>query len=83
MTKINTLTARQIETMPKGKYSDGSGLIVAKRSRSTGPSQTACSLEFSPPFVRPIAREAVATVCDLFSDEECYNYFKAAGYGAD
>lgn len=36
MTKINTLTARQIETMPKGKYSDGSGLIVAKSSRSAG-----------------------------------------------
>ncbi len=26
---------------------------------------------------------AVGQVCDLFSDEECYNYFKAAGYGAD
>lgn len=26
---------------------------------------------------------AVGHVCDLFSDEECYNYFKAAGYGAD
>jgi transposase len=24
--------------------------------------------------------QAVGTVCDLFSDEECYNYFKAAGY---
>lgn len=23
---------------------------------------------------------AVGHVCDLFSDEECYNYFKAAGY---
>ena len=23
---------------------------------------------------------AVGQVCDLFSDEECYNYFKAAGY---
>ncbi len=22
-------------------------------------------------------------VCDLFSDEECYNYFKTAGYEAD
>ncbi|SDI52579.1 hypothetical protein SAMN04488026_10041, partial [Aliiruegeria lutimaris] len=22
-------------------------------------------------------------VCNLFSDEECYNYFKAAGYEAD
>jgi transposase len=26
---------------------------------------------------------AVGQVCDLFSDEECYNYFKAAGYEAD
>lgn len=26
---------------------------------------------------------AVGQVCDLFTDEECYNYFKAAGYGAD
>lgn len=26
---------------------------------------------------------AVGAVCDLFSDEECYNYFKAAGYEAD
>ncbi len=26
---------------------------------------------------------AVGHVCDLFSDEECYNYFKAAGYEAD
>ncbi len=26
---------------------------------------------------------AVGTVCNLFSDEECYNYFKAAGYEAD
>ena len=24
--------------------------------------------------------DAVGQVCDLFSDEECYNYFKAAGY---
>ncbi len=24
--------------------------------------------------------KAVGAVCDLFSDEECYNYFKAAGY---
>jgi transposase len=27
--------------------------------------------------------KAVGAVCDLFSDEECYNYFKAAGYEAD
>jgi transposase len=26
---------------------------------------------------------AVGDVCDLFSDEECYNYFKAAGYETD
>ena len=26
---------------------------------------------------------AVGRVCDLFSDEECYNYFRAAGYEAD
>ena len=26
---------------------------------------------------------AVGQVCDLFSDEECYNYLKAAGYEAD
>ncbi|MEO1239848.1 MAG: hypothetical protein AAFW64_09420 [Pseudomonadota bacterium] len=26
---------------------------------------------------------AVGHVCDLFSDEECYNYFKAAGYQGD
>jgi hypothetical protein len=22
-------------------------------------------------------------VCDLFTDEECFNFFKAAGYGTD
>ncbi len=27
--------------------------------------------------------KAVGAVCDLFSDEECYNYFNAAGYEAD
>ena len=27
--------------------------------------------------------KAVGAVCDLFSDEECYNYFKAAGYEAN
>ena len=27
--------------------------------------------------------QAVGNVCDLFSDEEGYNYFKAAGYEAD
>lgn len=26
---------------------------------------------------------AVGQICDLFSYEECYNYFKAAGYEAD
>jgi len=26
---------------------------------------------------------AVGQVCDVFSDEECYNYFKAAGYQAN
>ena len=26
---------------------------------------------------------AVGQVCDIFSDEECYNYFKAAGYECD
>ena len=26
---------------------------------------------------------AVGNVCDLFSDEECYNFFKAAGYKTD
>jgi transposase len=26
---------------------------------------------------------AVGAVCDLFTDEECYNYFKAAGYEVD
>ncbi|WP_050663570.1 transposase [Roseovarius tolerans] len=26
---------------------------------------------------------AVGHVCDLFSAEECYNFFKAAGYRAD
>lgn len=24
--------------------------------------------------------QAVGRVCDLFSDEECYNFFRAAGY---
>jgi transposase len=27
--------------------------------------------------------QAVGHVCNLFSDEECYNFFKAAGYEAD
>ena len=27
--------------------------------------------------------QAVGHVCQLFSDEECYNFFKAAGYEAD
>jgi transposase len=27
--------------------------------------------------------QAVGHVCDLFSEEECYNYFKAAGYEAN
>ena len=27
--------------------------------------------------------KAVGRVCDLFSDEECYNFFKAAGYETD
>ncbi len=27
--------------------------------------------------------QAVGAVCELFSDEECYNYFKAAGYETD
>ena len=26
---------------------------------------------------------AVGHFCDLFSDEECFNFFKAAGYGTD
>jgi hypothetical protein len=26
---------------------------------------------------------AVGNVCDLFSDEECYNFFQAAGYKSD
>mgnify|MGYP000873193680 FL=1 len=28
-------------------------------------------------------RQAVGQVCDLFKDEECYNFFKAAGYETD
>ena len=27
--------------------------------------------------------QAVGHVCDLFTDEECYNFFKAAGYEGD
>lgn len=27
--------------------------------------------------------QAVGHVCDLFTDEECYNFFKAAGYKSD
>jgi transposase len=27
--------------------------------------------------------KAVGDVCDLFTDEECYNFFKAAGYRTD
>ena len=27
--------------------------------------------------------KTVGHVCDLFTDEECYNFFKAAGYGTD
>ena len=26
---------------------------------------------------------AVGHVCNLFTDEECFNFFKAAGYGTD
>lgn len=26
---------------------------------------------------------AIGDACDLFTDEECYNYFKAAGYACD
>lgn len=25
----------------------------------------------------------VGNVCDLFAEEECYNFFKAAGYETD
>jgi transposase len=27
--------------------------------------------------------QTIGQVCDLFTDEECYNFFKAAGYEAD
>ena len=27
--------------------------------------------------------KAVGNVCDLFTDEECFNFFNAAGYGTD
>ena len=27
--------------------------------------------------------QAVGHVCDLFKEEECYNFFKAAGYETD
>ncbi len=27
--------------------------------------------------------KAVGHVCDLFTDDECHNFFKAAGYDAD
>ena len=27
--------------------------------------------------------QAVGNVCNLFTDEECFNFFKAAGYGTD
>ena len=27
--------------------------------------------------------QAVGDVCDLFTEEECYNFFKAAGYEND
>ena len=27
--------------------------------------------------------KAVGRVCELFSDEECFNFFKAAGYEAN
>ena len=27
--------------------------------------------------------QAVGHVCDLFTEEKCYNYFKAAGYEAN
>ena len=27
--------------------------------------------------------EAVGNVCNIFKDEECYNFFKAAGYQTD
>ena len=27
--------------------------------------------------------QAVGQVCDLFSEEECYNFFRAAGYEAN
>ena len=27
--------------------------------------------------------QAVGDLCDLFTEEECYNFFKAAGYETD
>jgi hypothetical protein len=27
--------------------------------------------------------QAVGRACNLFTDEECYNFFRAAGYEAD
>ena len=27
--------------------------------------------------------QAVRNVCNIFKDEECYNFFKAAGYETD
>lgn len=46
------------------------------------------------PFVKALIRkaatrrydvlwQAVGNVCNLFTDEECYNFFKAAGYRTD
>ena len=64
----------------------------ASRRREQEPTTPAIEMAFSKlkTLIRKAAArtydqlwEAVGHACDLFSDEECYNYFKAAGCEAE
>ena len=55
-----------------GPEPDRDGLLEAQGTDPQGRSRTSDELW-----------RAVGKVCDLFSEEECFNYFQAAGYVAD
>ena len=61
----------------------------AKRRREQEPSTPSIEMAFAKlkTLIRKAAArtydqlwQAVGHVCDLFKEEECYNFFKAAGY---
>jgi len=74
-TPRHVLGGQDLDVRCERKVDHKVGLTITQCASSDGPRRSVTTYG--------ALWQSVGQVCDLFTDEECYNFFKAAGYETD